>query len=194
MHCLGMNIDLQPILKDELITLRPVRESDFDELYRAASDPLIWEQHPSRGRFLKENFTPYFREAVEWKSGFVVIDNKTGRLIGNTRYYDLDLSERSVAIGYTFLAKEYWGGLFNKSMKSLLINHCFQNGIESVLFHIGVGNKRSQKALEKLGGERIRSIEREGQPYFEYEITCEKWNFRNNESISFVQKKTNKDL
>lgn len=173
-------MDLQPILKDDLITLRPITENDFEELFQVASDPSIWEQHPSRERYLKENFTPYFREAVEWKSGFVVIDNNTGRLIGNTRYYDLDLSSRSIAIGYTFLAKEYWGGTFNRSMKSLLLNHSFQNGIRSVLFHIGVDNKRSQKAVEKLGGERIRSLERDGKPYYEYEITYEKWNFRKN--------------
>lgn len=177
-YCISMNIDLQPLLKDELITLRPIVESDFDELFLVASDPFIWEQHPSKERYLKQNFTPYFQEAVEWKSGFVVIDNKTGRLIGNTRYYDLNPTTLSVGIGYTFLAKEYWGGVYNRAMKTLLLNHGFQNGIRSVLFHIGIDNKRSQKAVEKLGGERIRSIERDGQPYFEYEITYEKWNFR----------------
>ncbi|TGK29004.1 N-acetyltransferase [Leptospira gomenensis] len=173
-----MNIDLQPILKDERITLRPIRESDLEELSSAASDPLIWEQHPVPDRYLKENFTPYFLEAVRSKSGFAVIDNETGRLIGNTRFYDWNPSAKSIAIGYTFLERKYWGGVFNKAMKALLLDHCFRNGIETVLFHIGIDNKRSQKALEKIGGIRIGSVEREGRPYFEFEITREKWNIQ----------------
>jgi len=173
-----MTFDLQTTLNDGLITLRPIHSDDFDELFQIASDPLIWEQHPSRDRYLKENFTPYFQAALDSKSGFVAIDNKTGRLIGKTRYYELNLSAHTVAIGYTFLAKEYWGGVFNRAMKTLLLNHCFQNGIRTVLFHIGVSNIRSQKAVEKLGGERIRSLERDGLPYYEFEITFEKWNIR----------------
>ncbi|MDV6235727.1 GNAT family N-acetyltransferase [Leptospira ellisii] len=173
-----MNMDVQPVLKDELITLRPIRAIDFEELFSIASDPLIWEQHPVKDRYLKENFTRYFWEAVESKSGFAVIDNATGRLIGNTRYYDLNPSAKSIAIGYTFLGRGYWGGIFNKAMKSLLLNHCFRNEIESVLFHIGTGNKRSQKALEKIGGQRIGSVQRDNLSYFEYEITREKWNIQ----------------
>lgn len=38
--------DLQPTLIGSTITLRPLREADFDALHAAASDPLIWEQHP----------------------------------------------------------------------------------------------------------------------------------------------------
>ncbi|EKO13887.1 hypothetical protein [Leptospira kirschneri] len=49
-----------------------------------------------------------------------MIDNKSGRLIGNTRYYDLNPSAHSIAIGYTFLGRDYWGGIFNRAMKSLL--------------------------------------------------------------------------
>lgn len=40
--------DLQPILKGELLDLRPLRPEDFHHLYAVASDPLIWEQHPNK--------------------------------------------------------------------------------------------------------------------------------------------------
>ena len=46
-----MDFDLQPILKGELIELRPLRPQDFDALFSAASDPQIWEQHPESDRY-----------------------------------------------------------------------------------------------------------------------------------------------
>jgi len=48
--------DLQPVLTGELLSLRPLREDDFQDLYAVASDPLIWEQHPSRDRHKAEVF------------------------------------------------------------------------------------------------------------------------------------------
>jgi hypothetical protein len=47
----AMAFDLQPVLKGELLALRPLRPDDFPVLYEVASDPLIWEQHPSSDRY-----------------------------------------------------------------------------------------------------------------------------------------------
>jgi N-acetyltransferase len=44
------DFDLQPHLVGDLVELRPLREDDFDELYSAAGDPLIWAQHPVTNR------------------------------------------------------------------------------------------------------------------------------------------------
>jgi hypothetical protein len=41
-----MSFDLQPILRSEILELRPLRPEDFYDLYAVASDLLIWEQHP----------------------------------------------------------------------------------------------------------------------------------------------------
>ncbi len=60
-----MPFDLQPVLKGELLELRPLRPEDFAELYSVASDPLIWEQHPNNDRYKEEVFREFFREALE---------------------------------------------------------------------------------------------------------------------------------
>ena len=49
-------LDRQPILVEELLDLRPLRANDFDVLFRVASDPLIWEQHPESDRY--QSFAP----------------------------------------------------------------------------------------------------------------------------------------
>jgi len=46
-----MAFELQPILKGELIELRPLAPEDWDELFAVASDSLIWEQHPEPDRY-----------------------------------------------------------------------------------------------------------------------------------------------
>jgi RimJ/RimL family protein N-acetyltransferase len=52
---------LQPVLKGQLLELRPVRPADFQDLYEVASDPLIWEQHPHNNRYQEQVFRKFFR-------------------------------------------------------------------------------------------------------------------------------------
>jgi len=158
--------DLQPHLVGELIEVRPLAPRDWEELFAVASDPLIWEQHPARDRWREDVFREFFLEALETGSAFVVIDRKTGRIIGSSRYYlfdqgGFDPKESSVEIGWTFLARAYWGGDYNGELKRLMLRHAFRF-VERVLFVIGVTNFRSQKALEKIGGVRVGRREKIG--------------------------------
>jgi RimJ/RimL family protein N-acetyltransferase len=146
--------DLQPPLVGELIEIRPLTPDDWEGLFAVASDPLIWEQHPARDRYREDVFREFFREALETGSAFVVIDRKTGKIIGSSRYFGFDRSESVVEIGWTFLARAYWGGEYNKELKRLMLDHAFRF-VERVVFVIGVTNFRSQKAVEKIGGVRI---------------------------------------
>src|SRR5262245_54375745 len=81
-----MDFDLQPTLYGSLIDLRPLRPDDFDDLFAAASDPLIWEQHPESDRYTREVFQKFFDSAIESKGAFAVIERKSGRIIGSSRY------------------------------------------------------------------------------------------------------------
>ncbi len=151
--------DMQRHLVGELIEVRPLAPHDWEELFAVASDPLIWEQHPARERYREDVFREFFREALETGSAFVVIDRKTGRIIGSSRYHlfdqgAFDPQESVVEIGWTFLARAYWGGNYNRELKRLMLDHAFRF-VERVVFVIGVTNFRSQKALEKIGGVRV---------------------------------------
>ncbi|MGE6354228.1 GNAT family N-acetyltransferase [Flavobacterium sp. NPDC079362] len=170
--------NLQPeILEDEITKLILLQESDFDALYKVASDPLIWEQHPIKDRYKIEVFRPFFDAAINSKSAFLILDKKTNEIIGNTRYYDYNPEKSSIAIGFTFIGRKFWGGLYNKSNKKLLIDYAFQH-VDSILFHIGADNIRSQKAVSKLGSVKIGEISAISNiplnmPHFEYELKVE---------------------
>lgn len=146
-----MPFELQPILRGELVELRPLREGDFAELYAVASDPLIWEQHPASDRYKEDVFREFFRGALESGGAFVVSDAKTGRCIGSTRFCGYDEEKSEIEIGWTFLARSHWGGVYNGEMKRLMLAHAFRF-VESVVFLVGPENMRSRRAVEKIGG------------------------------------------
>ena len=154
-----MEFDLQPTLKGNLIELRPLTPEDFDALFAAASDPLIWEQHPENDRYAREVFQRYFDGAIDSKGAFAIIERETGRIIGSSRYCNLNPSESEVEIGWTFLETQFWGGMYNRELKSLMLSHAFQF-INRVVFVVGETNLRSQKALLKIGARFLEKTER----------------------------------
>lgn len=144
-------MDLQPTLQGASLGLRPLTSGDFDALHYAASDPLIWEQHPNNDRWKRDVFVKFFAGALESKGAFAILDSRTGAVIGSSRYYDWDAAKREVAIGFTFMTRAYWGGVYNRELKTLMLEHAF-GSCEAVVFHVGENNLRSRKAMEKIGG------------------------------------------
>src|SRR5882724_5888155 len=145
-----MLFDLQPHLKSELIELRPLRPDDWDELFAVASDPLIWEQHPENDRYKEDVFKIFFEDALRSGGAFVVVDTKSQQVIGSTRFHGYDPEKSEIEIGWTFLARKYWGGRYNREMKQLMLAHAFKF-VENIVFFVGENNIRSQKATEQIG-------------------------------------------
>ena len=146
----AVNVLLQPVLGGDLVHLSPIRVDDHDALFAVAKDPLIWEQHPARDRYKPEVYRALFEQGLASGGALTVRDAKTGEVIGSTRFYDYRPAERSVAIGYTFLSRKYWGGTYNPEMKRLLLAHAF-GFVDRVWFHIGAQNIRSRTAIGRIG-------------------------------------------
>ncbi len=150
-------MNLQPILENEIAQLVPLLESDFEILYQVASDPLIWEQHPNKDRYKRAVFQNFFDGAMQSKGAFKIVNKASGDIIGSTRFYDYDDANKSVLIGYTFYGRAYWGSHYNPAVKKLMLEYAFQF-VNTVYFHIGAENIRSQKAIERLGAKKVREI------------------------------------
>jgi len=179
-----MNLDIQPILKNEETVLFPLEEKDFEVLYEAALDPKIWEQHPNKDRWKKEVFRTFFDGAMQSKGAFKIVDKATKKVIGSTRFYDYNEEENSILIGYTFYGVKYWGKGINAMVKAMMLDYVFQF-VSKVYFHIGADNIRSQIAIGRLGAEKI--AEQEVAYYgeaprlnFVYEIKNENWQLKKN--------------
>jgi len=140
--------DRQPTLTGKLLRLRPLVAADHDGLYRVAADPLIWAQHPDPSRSQPAGFKVFFDKALESGGALVAIGQTEQQIIGTSRYHRV--TSNDVMVGYTFLARAYWGGRYNSEMKRLMLDHAFQF-VPTVTFRVGENNLRSRRAVEKLG-------------------------------------------
>ena len=156
-----------------------MQPSDLDQLYKAASDPLIWEQHPNKNRWQPDVFKNYFEGAIKSGGAFLVTDTQTREVIGSSRYSDYDAATNTVSIGYTFFVRSHWGSGHNYALKQLMLDHIF-NYVDTVKFFIGAVNKRSQISLERFGANKIGEEETAyyGEPAkldYVYAITKAEW-------------------
>ena len=149
-----MTFEFQPTLQGKLLTLRPLRQEDFSDLYAVASDPLVWEQHPNSDRYKEDVFKEFFRAALESGGALIAVDSKGGKVVGSSRFHGYSEEKSEIEIGWSFLARSHWGGVYNKEMKQLMLRHAFQF-VRSVVFLVGPLNIRSQRAMEKIGGVRV---------------------------------------
>jgi len=149
-----MHFDYKPELRGSLLSLRPLREEDFEALYAVACDPMLWEQHPEPDRHKREVFQCFFDDAVASGTAFVATDTATGKVIGTSRYHGCDTIRSEIEIGWTFLSRCCWGGEYNREMKRLMLEHAYRF-VDNVVFVIGADNIRSQQAVRKIGATLI---------------------------------------
>ena len=168
--------DWQPTLEGERVLLRPTVSDDFDEMFAAASDPLIWADHPAKERCTEPGFRQYFEGALQSGGALTVVDKATGAIVGCSRYHDHQPDRSRVEIGYTFLVRSCWGGAVNGEVKRLMLDHAFRF-VDTVQFAIAEDNIRSRRACEKIGATLSAASETRMTgggpvPYCIYEIRC----------------------
>ena len=145
--------DLQPTLTGPRVIIRPIEASDWPEMFAAASDPLIWALHPVSDRHTEARFRVFFDGAIASGSAFSFVDRQSGRIMGSSRYHAYNPALSEIEIGWTFLARDYWGGSYNCEIKQLMLEHALTFA-DTVVFWVGSTNWRSQRAMEKIGGVR----------------------------------------
>lgn len=146
-------MDRQPLLKGEMVELRPLRVGDWDALYAVASDPAIWAMHPMSDRWQESMFRAFFDDALAKGGALAVIDRGSGKIVGSSRFQDYrPEAGGSVEVGWTFLSRDCWGKGHNREMKRLMLAHALES-VERVEFRVGAENWRSRKALEKIGAQ-----------------------------------------
>lgn len=148
-----MMLDRQPMLEGEQVSVRPLRDGDFDALWGISSDPLLWEQHPAKERATVDGFQQWFDDARASGGALTVIDRADEQIIGTSRYDHDDPDAREVEIGWTFIARSHWGTSYNADLKRVMLDHAF-GSVDTVVFRVHGGNWRSQRAVEKLGAIR----------------------------------------
>ena len=93
-------------------------------------------------------------------------------VIGSSRFHGYNGEKSEIEIGWTFLARSHWGGVYNAEMKQLMLRRAFRF-VNSVIFLVGPENLRSQRAVEKIGSVRVgERPDGGGRNSFIYQITA----------------------
>jgi RimJ/RimL family protein N-acetyltransferase len=145
------------ILEDETVLLRSLQVTDVDNLLDISlNEPETWEYSLVRANG-KENLENYIQIAIKAKENktefpFIVLDKKSGKYAGSTRFYDINMAFKTLQLGYTWYGKEFRGTGLNKHCKYLLLQYAFETlGMERVEFRADNNNLRSIAAMKSIG-------------------------------------------
>jgi RimJ/RimL family protein N-acetyltransferase len=145
-------MDRQPVLVGERLLLRPLRPDDWEALFAVASDRELWALHPAHDRWQEPVFREFFVDALARGGALAIVDKSTGAMIGSSRFQEHDPANGgSVEIGWSFLAREFWGRGYNAEFKRLMLEHAFES-VSRAIFRVGADNVISRKAMVNIGG------------------------------------------
>jgi N-acetyltransferase len=138
------------------IRLEPMRQAHARALLEAGRDDAIWTWMPARPVTAK-TMDRWLEKAMGAESQgreypFVVVRLEDNRVIGSTRYLDVQEDDRTVEIGWTWYSPDAWGGIVNPEAKYLLMRHAFDDWRAiRVALKTDINNLHSQAAIKKLG-------------------------------------------
>lgn len=145
------------ILEDDIAMLRPLQHGDIETLLHfSLHQPEIWT-YSSLATIGRENFTNYIEMALENRTKeteypFAVFDKRTNEYAGSTRFYDIQLKNKTIQLGYTWYGKQFHGTGLNKHCKFLLLQFAFESmQMERVEFRADNENQRSIAAMKSIG-------------------------------------------
>jgi len=150
-------MEILPVtLEGQHTRLEPLSLAHHEALVVAAGDGELWNSTvtpvPNR-----DTITGYIEAALTAQARgselpFVIIRKSSGKVVGTTRFYEIDRNDRRLAIGYTWLSVSAQRTALNTEAKLLLLTHAFEfwkfNRVE---FITDVLNQQSRMAILRLG-------------------------------------------
>ena len=145
------------VLEGTTVDLIPLEKEHLEELYQASADKELWRLVPTDCSDRDTFYDNYQNALIAREKGlqypFVIIDKRTQKIIGSTRFFEMYEADKKLEIGWTWITQEYWGSVVNLECKLLLLTYCFEVlKINRVQLKTKDTNIRSRKAIEKIGG------------------------------------------
>ena len=145
------------ILEDERVILRPLQEDDLANLLTfSLEEPDLWK-YSSLSCAGEEALKKYLENALQARSQgkeypFIVFDKSLKEYAGSTRFYDINLLNSSLQLGYTWYGKKFQRTGLNRHCKYLLLSFAFEQlEMERVEFRADNNNTRSINAMKAIG-------------------------------------------
>ena len=174
-------------LENEVVLLKPLGQEDAQGILAAGSYPEIWPYLSTTIEKMDDvhNFVEKALSAKDAKTEFpfVIVDKKSGQIIGSTRFMDIDENHKRLEIGTSWITPAFWRTTINTNCKYLLLQYCFEVlNLQRVQIKTDHENVRAQKAIERIGGEkegvlRNHMVRKDGTTRHTvmYSITLQEW-------------------
>ncbi|HWU99062.1 MAG TPA: GNAT family protein [Oxalicibacterium sp.] len=149
----------QVTLVGKRVTLEPLTEAHHDALVSAAADGELWKLWYTTVAS-PDDMRAYIATALDLRQKqsalpFVIRDNRTGHIVGSTRYMNVDGLNRRVEIGSTWHAASAQRTGINREAKLLLLTHAFETlYCIAVEFRTHWLNHQSRNAIAALGAKQ----------------------------------------
>ncbi len=154
---MNFNFKKNYTLENDFVQLRPLQENDFENLkHFSINEPELWTYSLVQADS-EENLKNYFELALQGRNDenqypFIVYDKIQKEYAGSTRFYDIQLSNAMLQLGYTWYGKKFQRTGLNRHCKYLLLSFAFEElGMERVEFRADNENKKSIEAMKKIG-------------------------------------------
>jgi len=147
------------ILENDTVLLIPFKNKRHIELKNIIFEKDIWKY---MGMYIENDldFNAYIKNTIKDSEigncyPFLIIDKRTNKVAGSTRYGNINVSSEKCEIGWTWYGKDFQGTGLNKSCKYELLKFGFENiKLRRIQFSADTENIRSQKAIKKLGAKK----------------------------------------
>ena len=148
---------IQPVtLQGRHIRLEPLTLEHHAGLCEIGLEPELWRWIPAPVKS-REDMLDYIRLALQWQSDgtalpFATVEQSTGRVVGSTRYMNIDKPNRHVEIGATWIGRPWQRTAVNTEAKYLMLRHAFETlGCFRVELKTDVLNQQSRNAILRIG-------------------------------------------
>ena len=154
----------QVTLEGKYVLLRPPSIKDLDGLSSAVQDGEIWNNpyalFPTvneMSEYLQNLLKEERRQQQQKKTilPFIIIHKQSNKIVGTTRYLNIDYDNNRLEIGHTWIAESYRRTVVNTESKLLMLQHAFEKlNCIAVEIRTDVLNTVSRKSIERLGAKQ----------------------------------------
>ena len=143
-------------LEGRAVRLEPMTRAHLPGLSEVGLDPEIWRWYaipvPNAQEMASLVETALLEQARGVTLPFVIVERTSGRVVGSTRYLNIDRTHRRLEIGWTWLARPWRRTAINTEAKYLLLRHAFETlGAIRVEFKTDSLNEPSRAAILRIG-------------------------------------------
>jgi RimJ/RimL family protein N-acetyltransferase len=152
-------LNIQPVtLEGRTVRLEPLAHKHHAALCAIGLDPELWELIPYRVT-TPDEMAAYIQTALDaQKAGtalpFATVHVASGQVIGSTRFMNIDVPNRRVEIGATWIASPWRRTAVNTEAKYLMLRHAFET-LECIRVELKTDalNQRSRNAIRRIGAQ-----------------------------------------